>query len=96
MFTIKIDDRECNEILLEVLKKEKDITIHICRLRCFSMLVVKLQSLVLFIQRYEYEARPVRLLLVPSYSKFIVSTNLHKFIFKAVCIVVSKDTGRNI
>lgn len=32
MFTIKIDDRECNEILLGVLKKEKDTTIHFCRL----------------------------------------------------------------
>jgi len=32
MFTIKIDDRECNEVLLEVLKKEKNTTIHICRL----------------------------------------------------------------
>ncbi len=33
MFTIKIDNRECNEILLGVLKKEKDITIHFCRLQ---------------------------------------------------------------
>lgn len=33
MFTIKIDSRECNEILLGVLKKEKDISIHFCRLQ---------------------------------------------------------------
>lgn len=32
MFTIKIDNRECNEILLGALKKEKDATIHFCRL----------------------------------------------------------------
>lgn len=32
MFTIKIDNRESNEILLGVLRKEKDVTIHICRL----------------------------------------------------------------
>ena len=32
MFTIKIDDRECNEILLGVLRKEKDTSIDICRL----------------------------------------------------------------
>lgn len=32
MFNIKIDNRECNEILLGVLKKEKDTTIHFCRL----------------------------------------------------------------
>jgi len=32
MFNIKIDDRECNEVLLGILKKEKNTTIHICRL----------------------------------------------------------------
>ncbi|MDO8993543.1 ERCC4 domain-containing protein [Daejeonella sp.] len=33
MFTIKIDNRECNEILLRVFKNKKDTTIQFCRLQ---------------------------------------------------------------